>query len=100
MAPRLDEHHGLFVKERVEDLPFLTDVSRAPDEVWVPDQCLERMRAAVGAVSHRTRDVSFMHRLGGVAYADIARRTGMSASAITKYIARALLVLRDANTGE
>jgi RNA polymerase sigma-70 factor (ECF subfamily) len=95
---RRDEHRDLYVRERVEHFTMLIDVSPTPDEVMVADQCLQRMQDALDAVSRRTRDVLFMHRLDGVSYAEIARRMGMSISAVEKHIARALLVLREANT--
>lgn len=58
------------------------------------------MREALDAVSRRTRDVFFMHRLDGLSYAEIARRLGVSVSAIEKQMASALVAIADVNEPE
>jgi RNA polymerase sigma factor (sigma-70 family) len=94
---RRDEHRNLYSDEQVENLTLLVDTTPTPDEVLAGDQCLERMRDALDAVSRRTRDVLFMHRLDGLSYAQIAESLGVSVSAVEKHMATALVVLAKAN---
>src|SRR4051794_23347062 len=75
---RRDEHRNLYCDEQVENLTLLVDKTPTPDEVLAGDQCLERMRDVLDAVSRRTRDVLFMHRLDGLSYAQIAESLGVS----------------------
>jgi RNA polymerase sigma factor (sigma-70 family) len=98
MNARRDAHRDLYTGEDVEQITFVIDANPTPDEVLAGDQCLERMRQALDAVSRKTREVFFMHRLDGMSYAQIARHMGVSVSAIEKHIANALVVLADANT--
>jgi RNA polymerase sigma factor (sigma-70 family) len=97
---RRDAHRNLYCEEPVENLTLIVDTTPTPDEVLAGDQCLERMRDALDAVSRRTRDVFFMQRLDGLSYAQIAQRLGVSISAVEKQIATALAILADANQQE
>lgn len=97
---RRDAHRELYCDQQVEDLLLLIDTSPTPEEVLAGDQCLERMRDALDAVSRRTRDIFFMQRLDGLSYAQIASRMGLSISAIEKHIASALAILADASQWE
>ena len=97
---RRDAHRNLYYEEPVENLTLIVDTTPTPDEVLARDQCLERMRDALDAVSRRTRDVFFMQRLDGLSYAQIAQRLGVSISAVEKHIATALAILADANQQE
>jgi RNA polymerase sigma factor (sigma-70 family) len=100
MNARRDAHRDLYAYKQSEELELVLDTSPAPDEVLAGDECLERMRAALDAVSRRTRDILFMHRLDGLTYAQIAQQTGLSISAIEKHIASALAILADVNETE
>jgi len=97
MNARRDAHRDLYADKQSEELELILDTSPAPDEVLAGDECLERMRAALDAVSRRTRDILFMHRLDGLTYTQIAQQTGLSISAIEKHIASALAILADVN---
>jgi RNA polymerase sigma factor (sigma-70 family) len=97
---RRDAHRNLYCEEPVENLTLIVDTTPTPDEVLAGDQCLERMRDALDAVSRRTRDVFFMQRLDGLSYAQIAQCLGVSVSAVEKHIASALAILADANQQE
>lgn len=97
---RRDAHRNLYYEEPVENLTLIVDTTPTPDEVLAGDQCLERMRDALDAVSRRTRDVFFMQRLDGLSYAQIAQRLGVSISAVEKHIASALAILAEANQQE
>src|SRR5689334_19576160 len=63
-----DQHRELYCEEPVESLTELLDTRPTPDEVLAGEECLERMRDALDAVSRRTRDILFMHRLDGLSY--------------------------------
>jgi RNA polymerase sigma-70 factor (ECF subfamily) len=97
---RRDEHRDLYVSEQVEELTRIIDTNPTPDEVLAHDECLKRMRAALDAVSPRTRDIFVMHRLEGFSYAQIAGLLGVSVSAIEKHMASALSALAAANLGQ
>jgi len=92
---RRDEHRELYVDQDVDELTLLIDTNPSPDEVLAADECLKGMEHALQAVSQRTRDIFFMHRVDGLSYAQIARQKRMSISAIEKHIARALAALAD-----
>jgi RNA polymerase sigma-70 factor (ECF subfamily) len=97
---RRDAHRELYTDEQIENLTLIMDATPTPDEVLAADQCLERMRNALDAVSHRTRDIFFMQRLDGLSYAEIAQRLGVSVSAVEKHIASALAILADVSQPE
>lgn len=97
---RRDEHRELYCDLQVEDLALIIDTSPTPDEVLAGDQCLERMRNALDAVSRRTREIFFMQRLDGLSYAQIALKIGVSVSAVEKHMASALAVLAGVNQQE
>ena len=92
-----DRHSDLYSGQPVETLTFLVDTQPGPEEVLAGDECLVRMRDALDAVSRRTREIFFMHRLGGMSYSEIAREVGISVSAVEKRIASALATLSGVN---
>lgn len=71
----------------------LGDVSEAPDEVFAAGERLEHIKQVLDAAGRKTRDIFFLHRLGGFSYAEIAQRFGISVSAIEKHIASATAAL-------
>lgn len=87
-----DEHRDRYVQGTIESL-VLTDP--APDllEVMAGQQCLDRATKTLDAVSRRTREVFFMHRLEGLSHVQISQITGMPLSTIEKHIARAMTAL-------
>jgi RNA polymerase sigma-70 factor (ECF subfamily) len=89
----------LFVAEAVEDLP-LTGQHPLPEDIIAADECLERMQAALSSVSERTREVFLLHRVAGWSYTEIARRLGVTESAVEKQIAKASLILLNAARGK
>jgi RNA polymerase sigma factor (sigma-70 family) len=97
MNARRDEHRELYTVQKPEEFELILDTSPKPDEVFAAEECLERMRVALDAVSRRTRDILFLHRLDGLSYAQIAEQTGLSISAIEKHVASALVTLAKAN---
>ncbi|MHB1871732.1 MAG: RNA polymerase sigma factor [Steroidobacteraceae bacterium] len=97
---RRDAHRELYCDGAAEDLTQLIDCAPRPDEVLAGHQCLMRMRAALEAVSPRTREVLFMQRLDGMSYAQIGTRLGISVSAVEKHMAKALVVLSELSLRE
>lgn len=92
-------HQRLFVEQPAEELEIV-DLSPRPDEYLQADQRLERMWRRLEALSPRTREVFFLHRLQGLTCPQIAGVLGISVSAIEKHIARAALALADEMTAE
>lgn len=92
-------YHRLFVDEPTEDLDVV-DLAPRPEEYLQADQRLERMWRRLDALSPRTREIFFLHRLQGLSYAQIAASMGISVSAIEKHIARAALLIADEMDGE
>lgn len=88
-----DEHRDLYASSPVESLQHLIDPEPDALEFLEAQQCLDKATRALDAVSRRTRDVFFMHRLGGLTYAQIAQQTGMPISTVEKHIARAMTIL-------
>jgi len=83
-----------FSPKAVEDYR-LADSSPGPDEVLQGRDRLQRLRQGLEALRPRTRDMLLAQRLEGLTYAEIARREGISVSAVEKQIARAVLFLMD-----
>jgi RNA polymerase sigma factor (sigma-70 family) len=86
------EHRDLYVAERVETLA-IADPAPTPDEVLELEDRLKEFESVLSAISPRTRDVFFMHRVNGLSYAQIAEHFDVSVSAVEKHIARAVAAL-------
>lgn len=63
------------------------------DEVLAARARLERVKSGIEQLPPRTREIFLMHRLENVKYSEIARRIGISESAVEKHIARATAFL-------
>jgi RNA polymerase sigma factor (sigma-70 family) len=87
-----DAHSDLYVSEPIENLGLI-DPAPMPEEVLSGDQCLQEIRRTLDAVSRRTREVFFMHRLHGFSYAQIAQQMDLPVSTVEKHMARAMTVL-------
>lgn len=66
----------------------------SPEQHASHRQALARMQAAVRQLPQRCREVYLLHRIEGMTYPEIARRSGVSAKAVEKNISRALRLLR------
>lgn len=97
---RRDAHRELYCDGAGDALRQVIDCAPRPDEVLAGQQCLMRMRAALEAVSPRTREVLFMQRLDGMSYAQIGAALGISVSAVEKHMARALVILAELSLRE
>ena len=89
---RRRDRRDLYEKQSVEDM-YLVDLSPSPDEVFAAEQRLLKIRRSLAALSERTQQAFFLHRLEGFSYAEIAQRLGVSVSAVEKHIANAIAVL-------
>jgi len=67
----------------------MPDPTPSADEVLAAEQRLHQIQAILDALNQRTREVFFLHRLGGFSYAEIAERFHCSVSLIEKHIASA-----------
>lgn len=62
----------------------------AADRVLLAREEISLVVKALGELPERTRDIFLMRRYEGLAYAEIAQRTGLSVSAVEKHVARAV----------
>jgi RNA polymerase sigma factor (sigma-70 family) len=89
-----DAHPDRYAHQPVEELDLI-DPRPTPEEVLSGQQSLDQLRKTLDAVSRRTREVFFMHRLHGFSYAQIGRQLDMPVSTVEKHVARAMTVLLD-----
>ena len=59
------------------------------DEVLQSQVRLRRVKEGLDQLTPRTRDIFLMHRLEGLKYHEVARRLGISRSAVEKHVAKA-----------
>lgn len=76
--------HDPFDPERHADVDF------APDRVLDGQERLRRASAALLELPERTRHVFVLRRLEGLRYQDVAKRLGLSVSAVEKHMQRAM----------
>jgi RNA polymerase sigma factor (sigma-70 family) len=88
---RLDLRKQIPIEELNAYNPLVSTES-TPDEVLEAQQRLGRVRAALDAVSLRTREIYFAYR-AGYSYAEIANHMSISHATIKRHIARALLAI-------
>jgi RNA polymerase sigma factor (sigma-70 family) len=79
------------IEELEQSLP-LVDPNPGPDRIFAAKQHLEEIRAALDAVSPRTREIYFSHK-ADYRYDEIAAAFGISAKTVEKHVARAVLLL-------
>lgn len=100
----VDHHRRAHVHESVIDpavSPDEVDVVGIPlEEELVHSAELSRLRAAIGALPPRRRDILVLHKIEGYSHVEIANRLGVSTSTVEKHIVRAMVELRVRMKGE
>jgi RNA polymerase sigma-70 factor (ECF subfamily) len=56
-------------------------------------ELLRRLDRAMRTVPRQTREIFLAHRLEGLSYREIARRTGLPVRGVERHIARAILAI-------
>ena len=79
------------------DAERVADPTPGPDEVFTHRVRLQRLRERLACLAPRTREIFLLHRVEGLKYREIAKRLGISDSAVEKHIAKALARLMDGN---
>jgi RNA polymerase sigma factor (sigma-70 family) len=89
-------HDGVLevIEKPVEDLEIF-DSSPRPDEVCAARERLDRLMAGLEQLSPKTREVLIARRYEGLSCPEIAKRLGITVSAVEKRLARAMLHLVD-----
>jgi RNA polymerase sigma factor (sigma-70 family) len=76
-------------------VPDREDTAAGADEVVVAKELLSRVVSGINRLPDRTREIFLMHRIDKLEYSEIARRQGISESAIEKQMAKAMVMLAD-----
>jgi RNA polymerase sigma factor (sigma-70 family) len=84
----------LFGEARIP-VPEREDAAARPDEVVAAKELLSRVVSGINRLPGRTREIFLMHRIDKLEYTEIARRLGISESAIEKQMAKAMMMLAD-----
>jgi RNA polymerase sigma-70 factor (ECF subfamily) len=76
-------------------VPDRADTAAPADEVVTAKELLSRVVSGINRLPDRTREIFLMHRIDKLEYSEIARRLGISESAIEKQMAKAMVTLAD-----
>lgn len=95
---RIDRlRHAALTQRIFSDQPFeevdCVDAGSSPEQDVEAHQLIERIERTLAAANPRTREAFLLHRFGGMSYAKIAERLGISTQAVTNHIAKALLLI-------
>jgi RNA polymerase sigma factor (sigma-70 family) len=88
-AVRQLDHHDSYEESRhaVEDF--------SSERVYLGEEALQELVRALQELPERTRTVFVLHRLEELRHAEIARRLGISVSAVEKHVVKAIQYLCD-----
>jgi RNA polymerase sigma-70 factor (ECF subfamily) len=79
------------------DQPFdeidCVDTASLPEQDAEAHELIDRIERSLAAANPRTRDAFLLHRFQGMSYAEIAARFSISTRAVTKHIAKALILI-------
>lgn len=76
-------------------VPDRADTAACADEIVAAEELLSRVVSGINRLPNRTREIFLMHRIDKLEYSEIARRLGISESAIEKQMAKAMAMLAD-----
>lgn len=76
-------------------VPDHEDSGPRADEVVAARELLSRVVSGINHLPEQTRRIFLMHRIDKLEYSEIARRLGISESAIEKQMAKAMMILAD-----
>jgi RNA polymerase sigma factor (sigma-70 family) len=79
----------------VEELGLI-DPAPSAEERLAAEKGLQCISSALDALPVRTREAFLLRRMEGLSYADIAKRLGVSISAVEKHVGRAMSALMEA----
>ena len=86
--------------EDVRQIFFSSDSDDfTPERVLLAGQQVAAIRAAMEAMPAKRRRMLVLNRIEGLSFAEVARRTGLSQTAVKKHVARAMIDL-DAALGD
>jgi RNA polymerase sigma factor (sigma-70 family) len=69
------------------------DTASLPEQDTEAYQLIARMEKTLETANPRTREAFLLHRFDGMSYAEIAQRFNISTRAVTKHIAKALILI-------
>ncbi len=95
-AYRLNSSRG---EEVVLDEAVLIDTSPGVEAVALARERMTRLIGCLGRLNTKTRDILLDHRFHDMSYQEIARKHGLSVSAVEKHIARATLAVTSGMEG-
>lgn len=78
-----------------QPVPDCEDTAARADEIVAAKELLSRVVSGINHLPDRTREIFLMHRIDKLEYSEIARRLGISESAIEKQMAKAMVALAD-----
>ncbi len=89
--------HAALTQRIFSDQPFeevdCVDAGSSPEQDAEAHELIERIERTLATANPRTREAFLLHRFGGMSYAEIAERFGISTQAVTNHIAKALLLI-------
>jgi RNA polymerase sigma factor (sigma-70 family) len=82
----------IFSDQPVEEVDCV-DMGALPEQQAEAHELIERLERSLVAANPRTREAFLLHRFDGMSYEEIARRFNISTRAVTKHIAKALILI-------
>jgi RNA polymerase sigma factor (sigma-70 family) len=82
----------IFSDRPIEEVDVV-DKGSSPEQDAIVHELIERIERCLAAANPRTREAFLLHRFDGMSYVEIAARLSISTGAVTKHIAKALLLI-------
>jgi RNA polymerase sigma-70 factor (ECF subfamily) len=92
---RIDDyrHDRRMYGETLSAVPDHEDPAARADDVVAAKELLSRVVSGINQLPDRTREIFLMHRIDKLEYSQIAKRLGISVSAVEKQMAKAMMLL-------